>query len=888
MSTDTPRALVLVELIRRLHFANDQREALEGNIERLRRTPLEGLRGATANRVAALALPLPLSPETWRRAVFEHDVPDEEIFTAILTSVRARLLYHGLMALDADTRRWLGSQPALVDEIHDDEDAVRAFALFAPALRIEAGSVVVPGGALGARRWAAVLETDQTRAEEFVSRLFRRDNGRLAGLYALVASAESPRQAFLLGPSTDDEPFRQFAARFVDCYGAELPVYPFTLRQVDPALLLQHIEITPEGALAGPTWRRFWTRVLEGDDLPADPARELREVTREGAVDPAWLVEALCGAPVEARQLVFETLLFAHRRFRGVADAALPDVLLAVKARRLFPAAMTVLEQADITAPGTFASVARRAAAVSRVDAVGDAVPLLQQFQGALALTLHAVRVRTLPVAAGTRLLDSLTAVPIVDGRYDGRLAAWFASDWLPAVAGAAGGAIDRMPEALLLDALSGPPGTRERVQWEGLDYVFDLAAASRRQLRDARQRQGGMALDTVMALSALVVGLDAAGVTVEAVASTRTALAEVAERVQFQPASEFQGDVLDVDERVRDAVRDLGRIGERRDLSRARRVARDLAPVVDVLFGQVLTAWAYAPHLGDGGSTLGGGGDPSLRHEFGLRLPERSRLTRRWEIAWRGEADGRVTGALLGLDAALARRTLRRLVAGLPPEPALTMNDVASMQLTVALSDPRAMTNDGRDRITGAVTAGAAAVEAAGRDGEAWDRLAAAAGVSPWRRQALAWTVVTEPERLAVWFSPEELAWMGGLSARAVDGWGTAFLPSGCLCLRMPRSQPVEVLAARHATAALPALAVGLSFRIAPVLAAHRLPAPVAAWVLRYAVREVIDRVRPAHAADSAAFTYAIGQIDRSLIEDYIGAVAALGTLVEPAETEQ
>jgi hypothetical protein len=524
------------------------------------------------------------------------------------------------------------------------------------------------------------------------------------------------------------------------------------------------------------------------------------------------------------------------------------------------------------------------------VDDARLAIPALQQFQGAVALTLTAVRAQTLPVEAGSRLLDALSAVELEDDRYHGRLAAWFASDWLTSLdaSGTREGDVGNPLEERVLAALAGPPGRSDPVVWEGLPYVLDVTGDARRQLREARKRQGGITLDSVMALARLISDLREPTLTLERASVLSTALERVRTQLTaFQPAEEFLDDVPDVAAVLDDALRDLARITEPRRLSRAREVAADLVPILDVLFGQVVASWVYAPHLADGASqTVVGGGDPSLRHQFGVRLLASSPLPQRWEIAWRGDVSGGVSGSLFGLEAAFGRRTLRRLTSDrLPSQPALDQNDVASMQLTAALSDPRQLTDSARDRIAAAISAGAASVARAGRDIAALDTAAHTAALSPWRKQALGWTAADGAEPLAGWFSSTELAWIGGLRPQEVDAWGTAFLPSGCLCLRMPRLRPPEALLGRNLWAVRPYLSPGLMFRIASTLEQHRLPAALATSVQRYAMRELIDRVRPAHSADLDAFTRAIEQIDRSLIEDYISATAATGPLVERRE---
>lgn len=888
---DQPRALILTELVRRLHYLNENAGALEDAVRDLRRRA--GPRAAPAPDATVIRLPLPLSPQTWSRVVFRREVPPSQLFVAILSEPPARLLYHGLMSLDADSRRWLASRPQLVSQIYRDSGAVRAFSLFASALRVRDGALIVPGGALGARRWAAVLDADITRPDRFVSRLFTRDNGRVAGLYFTMARAGASRQSYLLGPATaGDDLFVAFASRFVACYASELDTYPFGVRFNDPAMLLLELPAGPDGAPAGPPWRRFWSRALEGEGLPDDPARELRNVREDGTVDPGWLVVAACEAPVAIRPAIFETVLFTHRVFGGAAESDLADLLLAVRARRLYPAVMAALEQAGITSPATYARIARTAASIAKVEDPRAAISALQQFQGSLAVTLAAVRARTLSTAEGSRVLEALAAVPFDDGRYEGRLAQWFTTEWLTAVAGGAAVSDDAAAvETRVIDALAGPAGNPAAVTWEGLDYVLDLAADARRQLRDARRRQRGPTLDAVRTLARTVAELRAPGLSVTRVAEVRTWLARVRQEAgEFQPAAELLDDAPDLARTIDDALEELSRIDEARRLSRAEGIAGDLVPILDLLFGHALAAWAYAPHLAEGSApALGLGSDPSLRHEFGVRLRDSARTTRRWEIAWRGEFRGSVSGALLGLDAALARRTLRRLQSDtVPAEPALNHNDVTAMQLTAALSHPRSLTDAQRDAIAGAIAAGRAAVARAGRDAAALEAASVAGAADPWRTQAAGWTAVEDPDRLAGWFSSAELASIGGLQPEIVDSWGTAFLPVGCLCVRMPKTRPPDALLGRTLSAVLAHHSHGLMLRIAAVLAQHQLPAPLATAVQRYAMRDLIDRVRPAHGADLAAFTRVIEQIDRPLIEDYIGAVAATGPLVPSAPNEE
>ena len=70
------------------------------------------------------------------------------------------------------------------------------------------------------------------------------------------------------------------------------------------------------------------------------------------------------------------------------------------------------------------------------------------------------------------------------------------------------------------------------------------------------------------------------------------------------------------------------------------------------------------------------------------------------------------------------------------------------------------------------------------------------------------------------------------------------------------------------------------LMLRIAMILSEMQLPASLASPVLSYAMRDFLDAVRPAHPADFDAYSRAALVLGRTTVEDYIGAIAAVGAL--------
>ncbi len=116
------RSAVMVELIRRFLFATTSQAALESSLRKL-----------PAGNGDSLTVPLPLAPAKWSAVVFERTIPPSRLFAEILLDPSARLLFHGLAGLDRDTRTWIEGEDDLLRRLYRNPDALKSFALFAPA-----------------------------------------------------------------------------------------------------------------------------------------------------------------------------------------------------------------------------------------------------------------------------------------------------------------------------------------------------------------------------------------------------------------------------------------------------------------------------------------------------------------------------------------------------------------------------------------------------------------------------------------------------------------------------------------------------------------------------------------------------------------------------------
>ncbi len=299
------------------------------------------------------------------------------------------------------------------------------------------------------------------------------------------------------------------------------------------------------------------------------------------------------------------------------------------------------------------------------------------------------------------------------------------------------------------------------------------------------------------------------------------------------------------------------------------------------------LISIVYAIHLGEADAAAVTSTNVALRHDFGLATS-----ATRSSDAWRPPIERfdsrepwRVRGSLLGLDAALSRLVLRRVDrTAMPGEPTLGAQDRQTVMLTAALSNPADMTDAARDAIAGAIVRGRGRVVALAADPSKLEDVSAAAGLSEWRRQSMAWSLAQHRDVL-FGFSLLELYWLGASHddvPEGLDAWGAAALRlNGCLCLQLPGPSPWEDRAG-YATEVLATRGADVPLKIAEVLAALKLPAGLAPGLAGFVTQDVIDHAHLAYPDDWEAFSRAVLEIPRERMADYIAALTVAGPLVE------
>lgn len=304
---------------------------------------------------------------------------------------------------------------------------------------------------------------------------------------------------------------------------------------------------------------------------------------------------------------------------------------------------------------------------------------------------------------------------------------------------------------------------------------------------------------------------------------------------------------------------------------------ARDMSALSRTLAGLV-----YAVASGEANSAAATGGPVWRRHRF-WSAADPSADGQTWQLATEVfAADGwHLKGSLLRLDLALARLSLRRLDPTEMPEASpMSQMDRRTLAMTIALIDPRTITDESQDAAAGAMARGRQRVAALAGRPDTLDAMADDAAVSEWRRSGLRWLLAHDPGKVTGAFTSLEVFRLGG--GTAPPGWGTAAgALQGCYCLRMPERSAWEEYAGRPATGQLATQLADVVLRTAEALSVRRLPALLIRDVAAFAMQDVMDAARPAYFDDWLSVAFAARDLKDERFEDYVAALTAGGPLV-------
>lgn len=831
--------------------------------------------------VPAVGLPLPFSPATWAQ-VFERTVPSRALFAEILRTPTAMLFWYGALALDPATRRFLEASPDLVKVLA--REAAPIFASYSAAVAVRDGRVQIAGGAPLQALWEALVDEPVSSPARFVRRLFSRDGGRLAMFFDLIQRLPTAQRTFAAGLwiRGDDR-----TGRFRDLYEAvravdgdwDPAIAPLKRAPNDPWLLLRGLPagVTTGNGLAGPQPRKFWQRAFE-DGLPDNPADALKNVTEDGLADAAWFVEHVCHQPVAERAARFRVLMSVSHAFPAPAAADLPGVLMAARGLARFPALFTALERSDLLTAATAQKSVRQADAVDRIGGRDERAQALAALQGGVALVDRAVVTGALPLDRARGVIGELMAVPLADGRFGPGVALWLVEHVIPALEADGDGS----PEARVTRALSMAVDQRTTVEWEGERYTVDWRGLERRRIEALRKAQGGVQVDHVVQLVQLMRQLPSAAPSREAMREPAAALLALGKAMEGQASLAELSDPIEPGRLLTQAARELERVQGPKDRDRIERTVERLGRIADWMSAHLLVALAYTPHLGDPTGAAARAGAVALRHHFGVADPSESqRRDDPWRAPTQGDG-GNVSGALVGLDGALARQSLRRLSAAVPRPSGLTTLNIEALAAQVALASPRPMM---AADLSGAVTAlgrGRERVRAAHADATALEALAAGAGIVGERRSVLAWMAAHEADRVPAMFTLPELLAAGEWRDPVPDAFGT---PSAALQgrwrLAWPALEPWDTYAGRPTMALMASQAPDLTLRVIELLVQSTLPMELVPAVMAYAVQDLLDDVTVLSSDDWLGLARFAPTLKRERFEDIVSALAGVGLLV-------
>lgn len=297
------------------------------------------------------------------------------------------------------------------------------------------------------------------------------------------------------------------------------------------------------------------------------------------------------------------------------------------------------------------------------------------------------------------------------------------------------------------------------------------------------------------------------------------------------------------------------------------------------------LTSIVYAIYLGDPGAAAVTSGNVALRHDFGLPSGTVRGLGDAWQLPierFDNRTAWRVRGALLGLESALSRLSLRRIDrTDMPGEPTIGSQDRQTVMLTAALMNPFNLTDQSRDAMAKAISQGRDIVGALATDSSRLDDVVRAAGLSEWRGRAVAWRLEQRADPLLD-FSLSELYRIGASPSERVDEWGAAMLPlTGCLCLATPPASAWEDWTG-YSSAVLATQSADIPLHLAETLSSAKLPALLAPALAGFVTQDVIDHAQLGYPDDWGQFGRAVLEIAPARIADYVAALTVAGPLIE------
>ena len=305
-----------------------------------------------------------------------------------------------------------------------------------------------------------------------------------------------------------------------------------------------------------------------------------------------------------------------------------------------------------------------------------------------------------------------------------------------------------------------------------------------------------------------------------------------------------------------------------------------------DEAWANAVAVLSYAIALGQPEHSTVSVADLARRHDFGLRA-ETGRTSGPWmipvaEVSPRGY---RISGALLGLDVALADFSLTRVSSRAPlRKPSISSEERAIFIATVPLVEPALLADEDADRIVRAMEAARGRIASITTGDEA-TTLAASIPIAPIRRSVFPWIVSHDPSRVASFFSPVELLWLGLGDApvgASMQGWGVSGQARvGCLCLQVIDRRSSDMLTGRVNAGILASGFPDLELRLAALLAELKMPASLLGGVLASATFDFVNGATSRDEDDRRGLVEFVQALRVDRVEEYLAMLTTGGPLV-------
>jgi hypothetical protein len=140
-------------------------------------------------------VPVIFKPEDWKLSDKNNDSNGDFLASLLGDAMEARL-YWALARMDAETRDFLHRSPGLPKLV----PFAALLDFYGSELSIRSGRVVVPGGAAAEPAWKQLVGTSPDSPEEFVTKLWTRDEGWLAAYFDTLSRARPNQVAYFVDP----------------------------------------------------------------------------------------------------------------------------------------------------------------------------------------------------------------------------------------------------------------------------------------------------------------------------------------------------------------------------------------------------------------------------------------------------------------------------------------------------------------------------------------------------------------------------------------------------------------------------------------------------------------------------------------------------------------